>query len=92
MIYVKFTYDTPYAGTREYEYLAFPDDTPKVHLDLWAEEGAQDNGETFEYLVTGWEGDDPTEEELEDYYEGVTGRWEEISKEEWEENDGSIIK
>lgn len=91
MIYIKFTYDTPYVGTAEHDYLAFSDDTTEDFLNEWAENGAQTNGESYEYLIEGWN-EEPTEEELEDYWEGVVGYWERITKEEWEENDGSVIK
>lgn len=91
MIYIKFTYDTPYAGTTEYDYLAFPDDTTEDFLNEWAENDAQINGESYEYLIEGWDRE-PTEEELENYWEGVAGYWERISEKEWKEHDGSVVK
>ena len=54
-----------------------------------AEEFGQLNAESFEYLVTGWDGDnfedaDEEAEALDNYYADCTGTWEEIDQKEFE--------
>ena len=55
-----------------------------------AEEFAQLNAESYEYLVTGWDDDnfddeDEEAEALENYYADCVGKWEEITEEEYNE-------
>lgn len=93
MQYVKFHYSVPFAGCDTNEYIAFR--TPRTEEELmeWAEEGAQSNAEGYEWMATGWEADpeDPDyEEAVESYWEDVSGYYELISKEEWEDNEGTI--
>ena len=45
-----------------------------------------DNAQSFEYIVTGWDENFELEEEREDYYGNLECGWEEITKEEYEEN------
>lgn len=85
MRYIKFIGGTDYCGTdftlvREYE-----DDWSDADLNEEADELATANGESFEYLATGWDNDFETEEDREAYYEGCYCGWEEISKEEYDE-------
>lgn len=92
MFYFRFTADTPYSGTENTDYRIFKERPTDAELDEMAEEFGQLNAESFEYLVTGWADDnyeDKDEEAtaLEYYYEDCTGTWEEITKEEYlEEN------
>lgn len=90
MFYFRFTADTPYTGTENTDYREFEERPTDAELDDMAEEFGQLNAESFEYLVTGWEGDnyeDKDEEAtaLEFYYEDCTGTWEEITEEEYNE-------
>lgn len=93
MQYVKFHYTNPFAGCDADEYIAFNNPMTESELNDWAEEGAQLNGENYEYLANGWDAD-PTNEDyesnLEFYWEDVSGYFEIITKEEWEENNGTI--
>lgn len=50
-----------------------------------AEDFAYDNGESYEHVATGWGSGWESEEEQEDYYQNCWCNWEEISKEEFEE-------
>ena len=91
MLYFRFTADPPYTGTELIDYQQFEERPTDAELNEIAEDMAQSNAESFEYLVTGWDGDnyeDKDEEAtaLEFYYEDCTGTWEEISAEEFEEN------
>ena len=91
MFYFKFIADTPYCGTENTEYRKFEERPTNSELDEMAEEFGQLNAETYEYLVTGWDDDefedkDEEAEALENYYEDCCGTWEEITKEEFEEN------
>lgn len=88
MFYFRFTADTPYCGTENTDYRAFEERPTDAELDEMAEDMAQSNAESFEYLVTGWDDDnfdngDEKDEALEDYYAACTGIWEEISEEEY---------
>ena len=91
MFYFKFTADTPYSGTELVDYQKFEKRPTDAELDEIAENIAQSNAESFEYLVTGWNNDnfDDEDEEaaaLENYYADCQGSWEEIDEKEFEEN------
>lgn len=89
MYYFRFTADTPYCGTELVDYQQFEERPTDAELDEIAEGMARNNAESFEYLVTGWDEDyfdgDEKDEALENYYEDCTGTWEEISAEEYNE-------
>lgn len=92
MFYFRFTADTPYCGTELIDYQKFEERPTDAELDEIAEDMAQSNAESFEYLVTGWNDDnfddkDEEEEALEDYYADCTGTWAEITEEEYTERD-----
>ena len=86
MFYYKFTATTPYCGTDNEEYHSFKEKPSVDELDGIAEEYCRSNGEDFEYLINGWDGNDPTEEQLYNYYADCSCSYEEISQEEYEEN------
>ena len=87
MKYFRFTANTPYAGTTNDYYFAVEDNAAtEDFLDECAEEFAYENGETFEYLATGWDEDFETEKDREAYYADCYCDYEEITKEEYEEN------
>ena len=86
MFYYKFTANTPYCGTDTEEYKAFEERPTEKELESIAEEICRNTAESFEYLINGWGGDDPTEEELENYYADCDSSYEEISQKEYEEN------
>ena len=90
MFYFRFTADTPYCGTELIDYQKFEERPTDAELDEMAEDLSRNNAESFEYLVTGWDGDnfeDSVEEAeaIENYYADCTGTWEEISEEEYNE-------
>lgn len=92
MFYFRFTADTPYCGTENTDYRAFEERPTDAELDEMAEEFGQLNAESYEYLVTGWDDDnfddgDEKDEALEDYYAACIGTWEEITEEEYNEED-----
>lgn len=86
MRYIHFTGGNDYCGCDIDEQEAFPDNVTDYELDEIAENKAIENGESFSHCATGWNEDFESEEEEEDYYEGCWCEWEEISKEEYEEN------
>ena len=86
MRYIKFTGGNGYCGCDIEEYVEYEDDTTDEELDVDAREYALDNGETYEYVATGWDEDWECEEDRDNYYEGCWCIWEEISKEEFEES------
>ena len=93
MFYFKFTAETPYCGTECENYQSFDVRPSEDYLNTIAEVLCQENAESYEYLVRGWDDEnfeDLTEEEqkeeLSNYYADCWGGWEEISKEEYEEN------
>lgn len=86
MRYIKFTGGTGYCGCDIEEYCEYDDSITDSELDSVAEEMAYEQGETYGYVATGWGEDWECEEDREAYFEGCSCEWEEISKEEYEEN------
>ncbi len=93
MFYYKFVADTPYCGTESENYVCSKEKLSEAELDEMAEEMARENAEGYEYLVTGWHGEDTegmSEDEIseliDNYYADCNCSWEEITKEEFEEN------
>ena len=93
MFYFKFTAETPYCGTDVEEYRKFTTRPTDAELNEIAESMKQDNAESYEYLVSGWDdenfegmSEEERQEELDNYYADCYGGWVEISKEEYEEN------
>ena len=88
MKYYKICATTPYCGTDAEEYLAV-NETKVVNPDETAQEYANElneqNATSFEYLIAGWN-EEPSEDEIEWYHESCEGWYEEITKEEYEEN------
>lgn len=92
MFYFRFTADIPYCGTDNTDYRAFKERPTDIEFDDMAEEFGQLNAENYDYLVTGWNGDnfDDEDEEakaLDNYYAECIGIWEEITKEEYLKRD-----
>ena len=54
MFYFKFTADTPICGTEHIKYHEFKERPTDAELDEIAEELAQINAESYEYIITGW--------------------------------------
>lgn len=86
--YYEFIAETPYCGTEVYHYEVFDHEPTDEELEEMADDFARDNGESFEYLITGWDGEDPTEEELAYYWEECCCYYRAITKEEYKENVG----
>lgn len=94
MRYFRFTATTPYAGTDSVQYEEFSDDVTEGELEEYAEDLARCNGESFDYLVFGWDADpvgegEMTQEEYEtimdNYYADCLCSYEEVSEEEYED-------
>lgn len=88
MRFIHFTGGNGYCGCDIDEYVAFEDGTDDIVIDMYANKLAEENGETYEYVATGWDIDWESEEEREMYYENCYCDWEEISEEEFEEGRG----
>lgn len=90
MRYFEFIAETPYLGTKSTDYYAFEDNITIEELEQLAEELKVQNAESFEYMVTGWnddeyEDEDERQEALDEYYADCCCTYEEITKEEYEE-------
>lgn len=96
--YYEFKADTPYCGTEAYEYECFEDPTEE-DLEEYAYELRENNADSYEYLVHGWDGECPDEEEdpegyqeyweeIEFYRDGCYCYYREITREEFLENGG----
>lgn len=86
MAYFEIIVDTPYCGTRQEEYIECESMNEAVSI---AEELCRNNAESYEYLVSGWDGEnfeDMSEEELEEYYSNCDWCVNEITEEEFLEN------
>ena len=89
MKYFKFTVDTDIVGTEDTIYEEFEDDVDQKTLENRGQELATENAESYDYLVLGWGNEPETEEEqeeIDDFYANATYEYEEVSKEEYEEN------
>lgn len=93
MFYYKFVADTPYCGTENENYVCSKEKLSEAELDEMAEEFARENAEGYEYLITGWDdeniedmSEDEISEMIDNYYADCHCSWEEITKEEFEEN------
>lgn len=97
MKYFRFCANTPYSGTEQERYLAFPDNVTEEELEEYAEEMAHNNGESFEYLVFGWDADpvgdgemsqEEYDEQIDNFYADCDCSFEEVTEEEFVENEG----
>ena len=89
MKYFKFTVDTDICGTKDEIYEEFENDISQKELEQRGQELATENAEGYEYLVLGWGIEPETEEEqeeIDEFYANATYEYEEVSKEEYEEN------
>ena len=102
MKYVRIECTVGYIGCDENYYLAFPDNWDDDQIEQYANELVDDNGQTWEYLAVedinreDFETDEDYEHTLEDevdsYWGNVGGYWEEITEDEWAENNGEVIE
>lgn len=89
--YFKFTADTPYCGTENHFYQKFDHDPTEEELEEYATQYAEDNADSFEYLVHGWDAEpeegeeEEWEQEIEWYREDCSCNYEEISEAEYQE-------
>lgn len=91
MQYVKFHYSVPYAGCDYEEYVAFQTSKTEKELQERADEGAQLNGESYEYIAETRDDDSDEDDYILDWYwQDVYGYFEIVTKEEWEENEGTV--
>ena len=100
MRYIKMVVDTDFCGTRDERYLKtnYSDNM----LNTLGAELAQENAESYDYMIFGWgetaesyaesEGISIEEAEgmMEDYYANASYDWEEITEEEWLDNEGQV--
>lgn len=86
MRYFKFKVETPYAGCNDEYFLSFKDEeVTEELLNNYAEDLCVETAEKYIYCVLDWE-DDDFEEAEEDYYSNCFCYYEEITKQEYEEN------
>jgi hypothetical protein len=83
-VYYKLTVWTPFEGTKkEYYFEVNQPMTEKLKEEI-LEEYVQIHADSYEYLVTGLNGNSGSEEEINNYYADCGGEWEEITEEEYE--------
>lgn len=95
MKYYKITTSTMYCGTKNEHFIASEEPMNEEELRETVEELTRENAESFEYLVTGWDGEniedmseDEIQEMLDNYYADCYGEWREISEAEYKEEMG----
>ena len=100
MKYIKMVVDTDFTGTRDEQYIET--NMTNKELDNLGQELAYENAESYDYMVFGWgetaegfaelEGVSIEEAEgmMEDYYANASYYWEEITEEEWLDNEGQV--
>ena len=98
MYYYRFTASAPFLGTEQVFYYSYKEKPTERELEYQANELARDNGEGFEYMVFGWDFDleeaitngeiteEEYEEEIQNYYADCECSFEEITEEEYNEN------
>lgn len=86
MFYYKFVSDTPYCGTEEEHFEAFEEQPTEEELTEYADSFRADAINNFSYLINDWDGDEPTDEQMEEFESECSCTYTEISKEEYEEN------
>ena len=93
MFYFKINAETAYCGTDIEQYYQFEEKPTDEELDELTKSVVRDNAETYEYLVSGFNDEhfedmteEEQEEELENYYQNCSGSWEEVTEEEFLEN------
>lgn len=92
MFYYKFTASTPYCGTELVEYHKFETEPNDEMLECIAEQIARENGESYEYLLTGWDDENiedlsegEIEEMLNNYYADCHCKYVKVTKEQYDE-------
>ena len=80
--YIKITFGNGYCGCDGEEVIAYPDDIADKYIDMDAYSFALDNAEIYTHVVFDFN-EDYTEEEYQDYIEGITYDWYEITEEEY---------
>ena len=95
MKYYKITTRTIFSGTDNEHYIASQEPMSNEELQHTVEELTRENAESFEYLLTGWDGEniegmseDEVQAMLDDYYADCWGEWQEISEAEYKEEMG----
>lgn len=87
MRYVKFSGGNGYCGCDWEEVAIVDDDTTDWNLDQQSYDLAMDYAEGYGHVAEGYDNDTgwESEEAENEYYEGVTSRWREITEEEYNE-------
>lgn len=90
MRYIKFTYDNGYCGCDEEVYEAFEDGTDDLEIEEYGYEGIQMYSfyEPDDRFVSedDYDSEDEYMDAYDEYQENIEVSWEEVSKEEFEEN------
>lgn len=80
--YIVFEVDTNYCGTDQEVFEKFVPPLTDDELDDWAEQLRTEHGHQYTYMINGY-GEEYTEEEEDEFFEGCTCMWRTISKEEY---------
>ena len=93
MFYFKINVETAYCGTDMERHYKFEEKPSDKELDELTKSVMRENAEDYEFLVSGFNDEhfedmteEEQEEELENYYQNCSGTWEEITEEEFFEN------
>lgn len=96
MLYVKFVLGTAYCGTEEIIKHKYENNCTDRDIEEEFFEEVRNNAESYEYLLTGWNGEnfedlseEEVEDELENYYNSAkeNSYWEYITIEEYYDDD-----
>ena len=83
MYYYKFTATTPYCGTDRVELIDREEPMTQSEIDNLCAELAEENGEMYTHLATGWDDDWESEEDEENYFADCCCECEELTFEQW---------
>lgn len=85
MVYIKFFLTSGYAQSDTEVYHEYEERPTDGELDILLDEFVQIHAEENQHEHFSWDYD-PSEEEIEEYLESCDGEWEEVTKEEFDEN------
>lgn len=83
MYYYELWYTAPFCGTDTFEIYASK--SPLEMTDEWEKEIRSSLVYDYSYLIHGWRGKDPTDDEIDEFYDDCEIEFKEISYEEFAE-------
>ena len=87
MYYYKIESSGPYYGTEQVDYIESESELTPIDENEYDEDIREQLFNDFSYLINGWNEEDPTIEQYEDFKDNCEVYFSEITKEQYEEED-----